>query len=106
MNDEFSKNHTFVPNPGKNHNLPRRNLEDFIADQINFTKKKTDKINQILTEKEKSRLGEPTIPKINDYSKKIVEEKLKDSYQQPSFMRLYQHKPKVPVTVTPTKKVN
>ena len=70
-------------------------MDEFINDQNNFTKKKTEKINQKVSEREKSNMVEAPIPKINEKSRRIVEEKLKENFQQPSFMRLYQKKPKV-----------
>lgn len=69
IDDEFSKHHTFTPNTNERANTNKRNFEDFLNDQTNFTKKKKEKIDQIVSEKEKNSIGVTSIPKINEVYK-------------------------------------
>lgn len=76
LNEDFQKNCTFAPSVQKGANQ-KRNLNQFLEDQEQHKKKIQTKLDQLREERIRETNNDyQTAPKINESSKKMVEEKL------------------------------
>jgi hypothetical protein len=76
LNEDFQKNCTFAPSVQKGANQ-KRNLNQFLEDQEQHKKKIQTKLEQLREERLRETNNDyQTAPKINESSKKMVEEKL------------------------------
>lgn len=80
LNEDFQKVYTFTPNVGNSKNsMIKRNFGQFLEDQENHKKKIKEKLDMLRENKLKESINNyQTAPKINQISKKIAENKLKN----------------------------